>query len=474
LQNALAAFTRARDLLAKQPASYLIAVAHYGRGQAYESLGPDDVETLERALAECVASYESSRTAGRPLNQGTAAYHVGRVLVEIAERSGNEARLTEAIPYLEEAERTYRAARLDDNEADAAHLLQRARQGRNEKSGEQSSPATDRLDQTSHEAGEQPSESAADRMPPEARAQAMQGIRSSQFRAVFLQKWIEHHVSADPERYGFLRRSIFEPGMSEALATSQEAERQGDPELHKLAEEKARDAQMYFEYLLESDRANSTHAAALGILRNHLESGQAFILFLRNFDIDISKGRVPMSKEHLFNPDRFPLKHVNVIAVHGSFEQARLAEAIPEQIPIVAISDIGDVFQMKSSRRIARLRVLANEWDLVAAMLIGEAAAIVLFSHGLSESLETELNLVKDLGVAQRMSVLLARPSDADDPLQTLFREDDKDARKLSFAVLYESLQKRFEERLVQIEEFPKDEEEIRRIAEKAIAPLSR
>lgn len=473
LQDALDAFARATTIFGRDPHSVHLAVVHDRCGRTLETLGPDSTATLQRALHEYLASYRASKAAGRPVNQGTAAYNVGRVLILIAERSN--ASLEEAIPFLEEAVRTYRAAHLADQEVDAVRFLEQARNGSKEGIG--ASPATPsqsgRPDPTPDESGHSSVEAISGRMPPELLVQVMQGIHSNELRRVFLQNWIKHHVSADSERMNFIGESVYLPLLSEAIVKGHEAEKNQDPGWKELSEALTRDAQDYFDFLLQQDRAKSTHSNALGILQSHLETGRPFVLFLRNFDITLYKGRVPKSKEKALTPIRSDLKHLNVVAFRTASEELKLADAIHEDIPIVTISDIGDVFQPSTSRRIAKLRVLTNEWDVVAGMLIGQAAAIVLFAHGLSDSLETELRLITELGAGGKLSVLLASPG-ANDPIENLYRTDTPDTRLLSFAVLREVLQRRFGDRLVQLHEFPTDQTAIRRIADKAVAHIVR
>jgi hypothetical protein len=309
---------------------------------------------------------------------------------------------------------------------------------------------------------------ASSEMPAELRAEAISMIRSPATRPVLLKNWIAMHQPADAERLGFLRRFIVEPGMSEVDAAQREAETRNDPELRAQAEQMSLDLLQYAQMLIKRDRDNSTHQRAIDILRSHLNGGPGFLLFLRNFNLEVVKSRGPRWLGGV-QPTGAKVKFVNVLDSDSQNKLGRFADAFPASLPIVAISDVGDVLAEQSGR-IAKLRVLSSEWDLVAGMLIGEAIAIVFFLDSISGGSKRELDLIADQSAAQRTTVVLMKPGWDEMDRRLLGVSDD--AGQLEFRVLPEALKKRFGEQLVQIANFPSDQDATRTIVDAILKRL--
>jgi hypothetical protein len=454
-QEALNAFQVVLDLLAGEPNGEKGVAAHFGIAEAYERLGPDNLEAAEEALTEYRAAYECIDAKASPLNRAIVAYNVGRVLLQIAAVSRDAARREQAVPFLKEAQVTYTAAGLDAEAADASDLLRQ--------SGPTGAPKTEQggESQRSGRGGDQPSTDAPlfEEMPADLRSQTMTMIRSAAQRPGLLRNWIDMHHSADAERLDFLRRFVVEPAASEVDVARWDAEKRGDAKLRERAEQMARDLVDYAKMLIDRDKKNSTHQRALGILRAHLEGGPGFLLFLRNFDLEVVKGQGPkwLAGEH---PVGAKVKYVNVLQSGLDEKLGRFADAFPVDLPIVAISDIGDVLAEKPGR-IAKLRILSNEWDLVAAMLIGEAAAIVIFIDSISGGTKKELELVAELSAAGKTSALLTNKGlNAFDRAILGIRDDS--ASQLAFQVLPEAVYKTLGEQLVQVVNFPADQDATR------------
>jgi hypothetical protein len=118
--------------------------------------------------------------------------------------------------------------------------------------------------------------------------------------------------------------------------------------------------------------------------------------------------------------------------------------------PIIEVGDIADVLQFDRSKEVLKLRVLSCEWELVVAMLIGEAAAVVVFCQHLTDSLKQEIELIERLDAAQNTTVLMIEPDD--DPFTGLFMSQaERDAKCLGFQVLYEAIAKRLQEKRVDL-----------------------
>ena len=78
----------------------------------------------------------------------------------------------------------------------------------------------------------------------------------------------------------------------------------------------------------------------------------------------------------------------------------------------------------------ANCELLSAEWELVVSMLIGEAAAAVVFAEGLTDGLTRELELVEMLKSLEKTTVLIIKP---DDDFAALFlSEADRNARHLA------------------------------------------
>jgi tetratricopeptide (TPR) repeat protein len=455
-EEALAAVDRALDLLPCETNPNACADARFTRGRVLESLGPSNLPTREQACAEFEAAVAAYGSGSSAFNRGTAAYHAGRMLLEVI--PGDAAARARAKQYLETAHRAYTAAGLDTEAADAATLLDRL---------EPSMPVQD------PPAGGGASAADAERIPPELHAAAMDGMRTPELRQIFLQNWVSGHASAEAEaeRAANLCDWLVLPALSEAQAAYQEAERRGLPSLRSEGDLRVQDAKAFFDELLRSDAAQSTHDRALDVLRRHLETGERFVLFLRNFGLDIAKAK--LGKRFLGGYREYGSlpRYVNLLALRSASDQEGFAAVFPAGVPILAISDISDAVQPvpPGGGRIAKLRVLSNEWDLVVAMLIGEASAIVLFVEGLTSGTKTELDLIVELGAAAKLSAMLVEPDDV--PLLLGMEEGyNPDSRRLSFEVLKPALVKRIGESYVQIEPMPRDAEGTQRIVSRVLA----
>jgi tetratricopeptide (TPR) repeat protein len=453
-EEALTAVDRALDLLPCETNPSACGDARFTRGRVLESLGPSDLPTREQACAEFEAAVAAYGNGSSAFNRGTAAYHAGRMLLEVT--PGDAAARARAKQYLETAHRAYTAAGLDAEAADAATLLDRL---------EPSMPVQD------PPAGGGASAAGAERVPPELHAAAMDGIRSPELRRIFLQNWVSGHAPAEAERAANLRDRIVLPMLSEAQAAYQEAERRGLPGLRSEGDLRVQEAKAFFDELLRSDAAHNTHDRALDVLRRHLETGERFVLFLRNFGLDIVKAKLSKQFLEAYREYGSLPRYVNLLAWRSASDQDGFAAVFPASAPILAISDISDAVQPVPSGggRIAKLRVLSNEWDLVVAMLIGEASAIVLFVEGLTGGTKTELDLIVELGAVAKLSAMLVEPDD--DPLLQEMQEGyNPDSRRLSFDVLKPALVKRIGESYVQIEPMPRDAEGTQRIVSRVLA----
>jgi hypothetical protein len=115
-------------------------------------------------------------------------------------------------------------------------------------------------------------------------------------------------------------------------------------------------------------------------------------------------------------------------------------------------SDIADVLDTHRSQVVSKLRVLSAEWELVVSMLIGEAAAVVVFARGLTDGVTRELELIERLKSLEKTTVLMIKPDNC-------FFEDafgsqaDWNAKRLAFEVLHEALDMRFEGRLALVQQ---------------------
>jgi hypothetical protein len=441
-------------LLSNEPPDVHYAEARYTKGRAYETLGDGGAAILRQALTEYEAAYQAYERTQSAYNRGTVAYDVGRLLLQLA--SPDEAAKGQAAHYLEEAWRTYTAAGFGSEAKDAAQLLASVR--------DTPPPVAGTV-----ESATGPEERGGERrMPSEMRAKAMASIRLPQHRPILLKHWIDGHASSKSERAAFLRDWIYVPMLSEAEAAYQEAERRNDPQLRDQAALMEQDAEAFLDYLLSLDAEHDTHPQALEILRRHLGSGTGFVLFLRNFDIDITKARLTTRLVGSFAQHGMQPQFVNMLGTRADSEQERFASLIPEDVPIVAIGDIGDALQTRISARIARLRVISDEWDLVAAMLIGEASAIVFFIRTLTGGTKLEFDLIGDLEAANKTSVILIEPQD--DAIEGAMLEGyDAQDRRLSFDVLSGALARRFNDALVQVEQLPKDDDALRRIVTRVL-----
>ncbi|MEW6270339.1 MAG: hypothetical protein AB1689_13700 [Thermodesulfobacteriota bacterium] len=467
--DALVAFEQILRLLPEEREPVACAEAHFQIAKAHEAASREDPTRLEAAVEAYEQAHRLFRASGqRRLNQGVAAFHVARLRTALFEADGGAEALAGALPYAEDALLAYRAAGMASHLADAERLL--ASIERKLEPGEDEAPqpqrgGTARLGLGLAATIRQSARSLFARLrglfPGRRRdglsaaeeARFMRAITEPELRRRLLLSWIEGHCSADEERAAWARETFIVPALSEAEAMRRRASRDADPDVLRCAEQHEAEARRFYEDLVRADRERSTHARALEILRDHVERGAGFVLFLRNYDLTLTKGRAPKSREHLYARDGMKVKHVNMVLTRRDEIQGRLAALVAPTAPVIGVADIGDVTELGTPGDLAKLRVLSSEWELVVSMLIAAAGAIVTFVHQVTDGVRRELDLIEQLGAVGRTSIVLVEPDDADVDLKDMHLDEfDKDEQRTAYEVLYEWFRRRFGSRLVQIE----------------------
>jgi hypothetical protein len=256
------------------------------------------------------------------------------------------------------------------------------------------------------------------------------------------------------ERAEFLWNHLIAPLETQAEAMRRAATKRGDAKLLKRAEQQASEAFEYEKNLIGRDQELSTQAKAVELLRAHLDQGDEFVLFLRNFDLEITKGTLPKERERVWSGETYGTDLVKVVMtkVQRCLPKKKFDESLAKSCHVVEVSDIADALEMDRSQVVSKLQVLSAEWELVVSMLIGEAAAVVIFTHGLTDGLTRELELVERFKSLGKTTVLTIKPDE--DPLALLFDpQADQDAKRLAFEVLHEALAKRFGTRLALVQQ---------------------
>jgi tetratricopeptide (TPR) repeat protein len=435
-ERAIAAFDRARNLLPEEAEAKLLAEAYTGLAEAHEFLAHPEFKTLNAALVAYKSAY---RLFGgtKKLNEGVVAFRMGRIEIRLFDLSGDRALLQDALGHLEQAEVVYRVARQDSELEDALKLLSLVRKklGLPDLPTPQAQPV---LPQRYKLTRVEPP------LPQAELEHAMDYIRRDDLRRIYLGKFLDHHTPADAERAEFLLNHVILPLESEIEAMRQAAIERGDAELLKRADETGAMAIEHAERLLKRDRECSTHAEAVDVLRDHLERGKAFILFLRSFDLEIAIGRLPKDRERawLHEDYGFNLIQVGTTVLQRCILKDKIGSALATSCHIIEVSYIGDALDTNPSRSVSRLRVLSAEWQLVVSMLVGQASSVVVFASRLTAGVFRELELIKRLACEEKTTVLMIEP---DDNLELMVDSlGESDLRLLAYDVLQHALEMGF------------------------------
>jgi hypothetical protein len=475
LQLAVAAFDRAKTFLSADADQKRLGEAYVGIAEAYEHLGNQEFLALQSALAAYKMAHQIYGNTKR-YNEGVIAYRMGRLEVRLFEISGDQVLLQDALVHLERAETIYRVAQQRSQQRDAIELLSvvKAKLATVElgattrrskfKIGSRglttvsmiwtrwttkirsivSNSALLRVLRAPLERTVLPEPyklTSNERQLPQAEFdEAMLRIRQPDSRKMFLEKFLDLHDPADAERAEFLLNHVILPLDSETAAMHQAAIRRGDANLLKQAEEHGAMAIHYAKILLERDRERSTHSQAVEVLRNHLKRDEPFILFLRNFDIEITKGALPKEREARYR-ETYGATLVKVVTteLRRCLPKEQLGSTLAKDCPVIEVSDIADALDLDTSRDVSKLRVLSAEWELVVSMLVAEASSIVVFVTRLADGVFKELEIIERFSCEDRTTVLMIKPDLTLDIVASTPAETD--LKVLAFDVIRHALE---------------------------------
>lgn len=147
--------------------------------------------------------------------------------------------------------------------------------------------------------------------------------------------------------------------------------------------------------LADDARAGDQHERARAVLRRHFQHGEAFGLYLRNFDIEASEARLA---------DGTPLTMTT--SEPGAVESSAAAGRL-DDLPFVALSN-GVNFRKDFTHAIPKLEVASAWWTAVFDALLGRATRIVFEFRHASAGVATELDAIAAAGRAGDTTIVVS------------------------------------------------------------------